>query len=204
MWHWRGGADFAPNPKEDVDCVLWQVLGCPQSHRLGRRVSLCQRAQGWLQTHNPYVWHNVWASCPLLCVGYQLITLIMLSDCLDLTQYFYTYILYLFLFWSQLCSAYTAYICVISHNKLFYYARTRSLINICWYVAIAVRSFCAKFVRVCHLRSLSRCKGASPERTFYVLRPLLAPLTTTSTATQLCLNQLAAVIPLQNSSWLRE
>ncbi len=208
MWHWRDGADFTPNPEEDAGCVLWQVQGYPQSQRLEGRVSLCQRAQWWLQTHNPSVWPNVWASCPLLRVGCHPTAPMILSIKATALSYLsisiHMFCIIHFLFWRQLCSVYTAYICVNSHGNLFYYARTRSLINICWYVAIAVRSFCAKSVRVCHLRSLSRCRGAGPERSFYVWRPLLAPLTATSTTTQLCLNQPSAVIPLQDSSWLRE
>lgn len=44
MWHWRSGADFAPNP-EDVDCVLWQVQCCPQSQRLWGGGSACVRGR---------------------------------------------------------------------------------------------------------------------------------------------------------------
>lgn len=153
-----------------------------------RGVSQDQRAQRGLQTHNPNVWCNVWASCPVLHAGYCSMASI---------------IRWLFSLFPYILFGATAMYCN-SHNNLFYYSRSRSLINICWYVAIAVRSFHAKSVRVCHPCSLSRCKGAGPERSFYVWRPLLAPLTVTSTAAQLCLNQLFAVIPLQDSSWLRE
>lgn len=101
------------------------------------------------------------------------------------------------------CSYLYTHTCPNANNSLLSYARTRSLINICWYVAVAVRPFRAKSVRVSPFPEQMQ-KVRVLRDPFYVRRPLLTPPTATSATAQLCLNQLSPVIPLQNSSWLRE